>query len=286
MNELNETEFGTNETANASAENMTVEKPVPYKFKADSGLFWLLIVFGLCFIAFILVFQVVLTPIKVVGVSMQPTINSSVKDADDKEHCDIVYFSKEKTYNNNDIVIVSNVKANTEDRYINASDEVSLLIKRVIAVGGQTVKFTVTKQTKDEHGNQVLYYSICVLDQNGNDICLDQSYLDSEMFFTHSTIIAYSENHETFRNIFLPLKDASVGISTEYHVKENCYFVMGDNRNDSGDSRLFGEVANEDITGKVHLLVPYGKSIFSSIWTKLFGIKFLNEKWLLQAMAI
>ena len=44
---------------------------------------------------------------------------------------------------------------------------------------------------------------------------------------------------------------------------------MGDNRNNSSDSRAFGCVALEDIAGRVELLVPYGDSLLDSILEKL-----------------
>lgn len=42
-------------------------------------------------------------------------------------------------------------------------------------------------------------------------------------------------------------------------VKEGYYFLMGDNRENSMDSRYFGEVKKEDINGRVIFLIPTHK---------------------------
>jgi len=37
----------------------------------------------------------------------------------------------------------------------------------------------------------------------------------------------------------------------EYSIGEDEYFVMGDNRNNSADSRVFGPISSDKIFGKV-----------------------------------
>ena len=46
----------------------------------QSMAFKFMLVFGIVFMSFIFVFQICLTPIKVIGSSMQPTINMSIKN--------------------------------------------------------------------------------------------------------------------------------------------------------------------------------------------------------------
>ena len=43
---------------------------------------------------------------------------------------------------------------------------------------------------------------------------------------------------------------ASDGVEFPYTVPEGCYFVLGDNRENSQDSRVFGAVRKEEITGR------------------------------------
>ena len=52
-------------------------------------------------------------------------------------------------------------------------------------------------------------------------------------------------------------------------ISDNCYFVMGDNRNHSSDSRSFGEILSDDIRGNVRIQVKHGESVWTSIFRKI-----------------
>ncbi len=65
---------------------------------------------------------------------------------------------------------------------------------------------------------------------------------------------------------------------TEYTFKQNYYFMMGDNRHDSLDSRYWGFVPEDHIVGKalfIWLSIDPNESFFSKIrWSRIFsGIK-------------
>jgi signal peptidase I len=53
---------------------------------------------------------------------------------------------------------------------------------------------------------------------------------------------------------YMPPPDNSFGISAPFRIPENQYFVMGDNRENSYDSRFWGTVPRELITGKPTLI--------------------------------
>ena len=56
-----------------------------------------------------------------------------------------------------------------------------------------------------------------------------------------------------------------------YTLGSDKYFCMGDNRNNSTDSRYFGAVDAKDIQGKVVIHVKHGESLFTVIWKRIFG---------------
>jgi signal peptidase I len=87
------------------------------------------------------------------------------------------------------------------------------LIKRVIATGGQTVDLR----------DGVVYV---------DDVALDESYTDGQASYPLS---------QTYLN---------QDISYPYTVPEGYLWVMGDNRGNSADSRYFGAIAADTVSGK------------------------------------
>lgn len=107
------------------------------------------------------------------------------------------------------------------------------LVKRVIAVGGQVVDIDFEKWVVTVDGKPLS------VDKNGNPT--NESYVN---------YISGSPMYE--------LRGANP-IEYPYKVPEGYVFVMGDNRNNSSDSRKFGPVDERNIIGKVYFrLTPIG----------------------------
>lgn len=88
-------------------------------------------------------------------------------------------------------------------------DSGETLIKRVIAIGGQTI------------------------DLRDGDVYVDDVKLDEP----------YVHGQKTYA------MNSTAGVTYPYTIPEGHFWVMGDNRGNSGDSRVFGAVPYENITG-------------------------------------
>ncbi len=105
---------------------------------------------------------------------------------------------------------------------INLEERNELLVKRVIGVEGDTVKIDFDT------------WEIWV-----NDSLLDQSYLEGNLEIGKKPM---EKGH---------LTDVDSDNCISFVVEEGKVFVLGDNRNHSSDSRVFGQMDMDEIMGKV-----------------------------------
>lgn len=242
-------------------------------YKTSSMLFHFLSVFGIVFLSIFFIFGIYLTPIKVVGESMLPNINKQVTSATDTSHCDVVYYKKKKTYTYGDVIIISNKQSQYIDNSKNEKP-IYYLIKRVVACPGDTISFVFDVQV-----DYLYYYYIVVKDKNGNQVeFYDEDYIKEPMLLNHRTL--QRNNYSgLMKNIAEEICEGD-GIY-QVTINENCYFAMGDNRNNSTDCRSFGEISEEDICGNVRLQVEYGENIWVALIKKIksyLSITFISVK--------
>lgn len=240
-------------------------------YKTNSILFHFLCVFGVVFLSIFFVFQVYLTPITVVGQSMLPTINAQTTSDLDTSHCDMVYYREKDHYTYGDIVIISN----EQDHYIdnsNRSKRIDFLIKRIVACPGDTITFYLADISED--GNKY-FYEISVQNSNGQTVELnEESYIKEPMYLDKRMTYSWFDQQivENIMNDSLGLDNRKKSIT----ISENCYFAMGDNRNNSSDSRYFGQVQHNDIRGNVRIQVKHGENIWVAIFKKIKSLLSVN----------
>lgn len=124
-------------------------------------------------------------------------------------------------------------------------------IKRVIGVPGDTVSYH----------NKILTVNGVEASQKFVQYTTDES--------SGNAVAEYSENlngvtHAIFRRAVVPAVDFEV------KVPAHSYFVMGDNRDDSADSRYWGLVGDEYIRGKAMLIwMSWNNKTYMVRWNRL-----------------
>jgi signal peptidase I len=167
--------------------------------------------------------------VAVTGISMQPNYNESL------------IAGEEKTFTNQDKVIIDKITPKfssykrgevvvivspdsigaKESNGKNPSSEKTLFFKRVIGLPGESIRF--------ENGKVYIINE----STNSKGFELNESqYLKPEV--------------QTFKNVF----DKDDTNNNVIKIPENFYFVMGDNRSRSNDSRVFGPIESNSIRGR------------------------------------
>ncbi len=95
--------------------------------------------------------------------------------------------------------------------------------------------------------------------------------LDSKNIAVYDMVMTHYEGNSDFRisndgKVFLNGKQI-----TEYTFKQNYYFMMGDNRHDSSDSRFWGFVPEDHVVGKA-IMIWFSKDEVDGIrWNRIFN---------------
>lgn len=152
--------------------------------------------------------------VEVWGASMEDTLYGGVLTDGEYKNSDKLVLLRRSAPERGDIIVFD---SRAFEHY---GDKVNNLVKRVIAVGGDTLTIVDASD-----GVQVLV--------NGQ-IC-DEPYLKADMqaYFDLWRYDASGITDEGYSYV-------------EWTVDENCVFVMGDNRNNSNDSRTCGQVSLEN----------------------------------------
>lgn len=114
---------------------------------------------------------------------------------------------------------------------------------------------------------------------NKNDIVVikrsgDTKYLVKRVIATSGDTLKFDYNNiyindSKLKERYLNSEEEILYTDSSITIGDNCFYVLGDNRNHSGDSRIFGEVSREEIKGVVKLNL-------SSIGLSQFNIRIIT----------
>ena len=191
---------------------------------------------GLYFIISMFVSNILLIPMSIEGSSMYPTLNYEYSQSGAAYSNDIVYLRKTQSVKYKDIVVFNS------GPYTSSGDQI-YYIKRVIATAGDTLQFV---RVEENTSSGTAIYEVVK-----NGVQLEEDYVSGKIIYSASSTPELVANETTIT------------------IPNGYIFVMGDNRNNSKDSRELGLISTGDILGKVVIHVPYGDSVLEGIFKSI-----------------
>ncbi|GHU98918.1 signal peptidase I [Clostridia bacterium] len=171
------------------------------------------------------------SPRGISGASMQPTFNNYADYTNWGEVRDGAYITRLSPIRRGDIVVLK--VAGKNESYI----------KRVIGLGGDEIMFVETVVEGRTYARVAV-----------NGELLQEDYLGQ----------AYREHDYGFDINKTPSTGEPIAVPPQ------CYYVLGDNRDNSSDSRILGAISASDVEGKVYMKVTPEQSFWDGLRRLVF----------------
>ena len=136
------------------------------------------------------------------------------------------------------------------------NDDDEMLIKRVIGMGDDKILFVYSK-----NGNEVDLYRAKAGESHFSLVY--EPYIKERMNhrnFGSNTVVPFADR-ETIEAANFDTAAGQLYLSSAITVPKNEIYFLGDNRNNSSDSRAYGTSKTSDVTGKVIGIAQHGSTL-------------------------